>query len=114
MIALLSGRIQTTTTLVLQRYLSREDCMLKWKIAAVLGVAFGAAGVTWGYAQQSRAPAVYELRVSTPLPGERGALAGRVASRTAALFSPQRITQLGYPASPESDPETDITPRNTS
>ena len=55
--------------------------MLKWKIAAALGVAFGAAGVTWGYAQQSRAPGFYELRVYTALPGKRDALAERFAQR---------------------------------
>jgi hypothetical protein len=30
--------------------------MLKWKIAAVLGVVFGVAGIGWGYAQQRQAP----------------------------------------------------------
>ncbi len=70
--------------------------MLKWKIAAVLGVAFGAAGVTWGYAQQSRAPGFYELRVYTALPGKRDALAERFASRTAAIFARHGITNVGY------------------
>ena len=30
--------------------------MLRWKIAAVLGVAFGVAGIGWGYAEQGTAP----------------------------------------------------------
>jgi hypothetical protein len=91
----------------------REDCMLKWKIAAVLGVAFGAAGVTWGYAQQSRAPGFYELRVYTALPGKRDALAERFASRTAAIFARHGITNVGYWIPQESDPELGITKENT-
>ena len=50
--------------------------MLKWKIAAFLGVAFGVAGIGWGYAEQGTAPGFYELRVYTALPGKRDALAG--------------------------------------
>lgn len=30
--------------------------MLRWKIAALAGVALGIGGVTWGYAQRSQAP----------------------------------------------------------
>src|SRR5882672_11558298 len=113
MIARLMRRIQTTTRLVLQRYLMREDCMLKWKIAAVLGVAFGAAGVTWGYAQQSRAPGFYELRVYTALPGKRDALAERFASRTAAIFARHGITNVGYWIPQQSDPELGVSAENT-
>ena len=87
--------------------------MLKWKIAAVLGVAFGAAGVTWGYAQQSRAPGFYELRVYTALPGKRDALAERFASRTAAIFARHGITNVGYWIPQESDPELGISAENT-
>ena len=39
--------------------------MLKWRIVAALGIAFGVAGVGWGYAQQQK-PKVqgfYELRI---------------------------------------------------
>ena len=39
--------------------------MLKWKIATVVGIAFGLAGVSWGYAQQRQAPGFFELRVYT-------------------------------------------------
>src|SRR6266403_3206530 len=113
MITRLIGRIQTTTRLVLQHYLSREDCMLKWKIAAVLGVAFGVAGVTWGFAQQSRAPGFYELRVYTALPGKRDALAARFASRTAAIFAKHGITNVGYWIPKQSDPELGISAENT-
>ena len=70
--------------------------MLKWKIAAVLGVAFGAAGITWGYAQQGQAPGFYELRVYTALPGKRDALAERFANHTAAIFARDGITNAGY------------------
>src|SRR5947209_2057233 len=87
--------------------------MLKWKIAAVLGLAFGAAGVTWGYAQQSRAPGFYELRVYTALPGKRDALAERFASRTAAIFARHGITNVGYWIPQQSDPELGITAENT-
>src|SRR5258708_20021296 len=104
MIARLMRLIQTTTRLVLQRQLTREDYMLKWKIAAVFGLAFGAAGVTWGYAQQSRAPGVYELRVYTALPGKRGALAERFASRAAAIFARRGIPNLGYLIPPPPHP----------
>ena len=87
--------------------------MLKWKIAAVLGLAFGAAGVTWGYAQQSQAPGFYELRVYTALPGKRDALAERFASRTAAIFARHGITNVGYWIPQQSDPELGITAENT-
>src|ERR1700716_2949950 len=58
--------------------------MLKWKILAVLGVAFGVAGIGWGYAEQGTAPGFYELRVYTALPEKRDPRAERFASRTAA------------------------------
>ena len=87
--------------------------MLKWKIAAVLGLALGAAGVTWGYAQQSRAPGFYELRVYTALPGKRDALAERFASRTAAIYARHGITNVGYWIPQESDPELGISAENT-
>jgi hypothetical protein len=90
-----------------------EASMLKWKIAAVLGAAFGAAGVTWGYAQQSQAPGFYELRVYTALPGKRDALAERFASRTAAIFARHGITNVGYWIPQESDPELGISAENT-
>jgi hypothetical protein len=90
--------------------------MLNWKIAAVLGVAFGAAGVTWGYAQQKQAPQApgfYELRVYTALPGKRDALAERFASRTAAIFARHGITNVGYWIPQQSDPELGISAENT-
>ena len=37
--------------------------MLKWKLTAILGVACGLAGVSWGYAQQQTFPGFYELRI---------------------------------------------------
>src|SRR6202045_4918304 len=87
--------------------------MLKWKIAAVLGVAFGAAGVTWGYAQQRQAPGFFEWRVYTAQPGKRDALAERFASRTAAIFARHGITNVGYWIPQQSDPELGITAENT-
>src|SRR3984893_18689640 len=87
--------------------------MLKWKIAAVLGVAFGAAGVTWGYAQQRQAPGFFELRVYTAVPGKRDALAERFASNTAAIFARHGITNVGYWIPLQSDPELGISAENT-
>jgi NIPSNAP len=87
--------------------------MIKWQIAAVLGVVFGIAGIGWGYAQQQQAPGFYELRVYTALPGKRDALAERFASRTAAIFARHGITNVGYWIPQESDPELGITAENT-
>jgi len=87
--------------------------MLKWKIAAVLGVALGAAGVTWGYAQQGQAPGFYELRVYTAQPGKRDALAARFAKLTAPIFARHGITNVGYWIPQQSDPELGITAENT-
>jgi hypothetical protein len=88
--------------------------MLKWKIAAVVGILFGVGGVSWGFAQQ-RAAAVgfYELRVYKALPGKRDALAARFASRTAAIYARHGITNVGYWIPQESDPELGIDAANT-
>src|SRR6202140_2535498 len=87
--------------------------MLKWKITAILGLAFGVAGVGWGYAQQSQAPGFFELRVSPALPGKGDALAERFASRTAAIFARHGITNVGYWIPQQSDPEVGISAENT-
>src|ERR1700712_5650760 len=79
--------------------------MLKWKIATVCGLAFGVAGISWGYAQQKTAPGFFELRVYPALPGKRDALAERFASRTAANFARHGITNVGYWIPVQSDPE---------
>ena len=70
--------------------------MLKWKIAAVIGMLCGIGGVSWGYAQQRAAPGFYELRIYKALPGKRDALAARFASRTAAIYARHGITNVGY------------------
>src|SRR5258707_13050133 len=87
--------------------------MLKWKITAVVGLAFGVAGIGWGYAEQGRAPGFYELRVYTALPGKRDALAERFASRTAAIFARHGITNVGYWIPQQSDAELGISAENT-
>ena len=87
--------------------------MLKWKIAAVLGLGFGVAGIGWGYAQQRQAPGFYELRVYTALPGKRDALAERFANYTAAIFARHGITNVGYWIPRQSDPELGISAENT-
>jgi hypothetical protein len=89
--------------------------MLKWKIAALVGLACGVGGVGWGYAQQQQqtAPGFYELRVYTALPGRRDALAARFASRTAAIYARHGITNVGYWIPQQSDPELGISAENT-
>ena len=88
--------------------------MLRWKIAAVVGIAFGIGGVGWGFAQERQtAPGFYELRVYTALPGKREALAARFASRTAAIYARHGITNVGYWIPQQSDPELGISAENT-
>src|SRR5579872_3349687 len=87
--------------------------MLGWKITALLGVAFGVAGISWGYAQQAKAPGFYELRIYTAQPGKRDALAARFANRTAAIYARHGITNVGYWIPQQSDPELGISAENT-
>src|SRR5499433_674256 len=87
--------------------------MLKWKILAVLGLAFGVAGIEWGRAQEKKIPGFYELRVYTAQPGKRDALAARFASRAAAIYARHGITKVGYWIPQESDPELGISAENT-
>jgi hypothetical protein len=87
--------------------------MLKWKIAAIAGLAFGAAGIGWGYAQEKKAVGFFELRVYTAQPGKRDALAARFASRTAAIYARHGITNVGYWIPRQSDPELGISAENT-
>ena len=87
--------------------------MLKWKIVAFLGFAFGVAGVLWGFAEQKKAIGFYDLRVYTALPGKRDALAARFADRTAAIYARHGITNVGYWIPQESDPELGISAANT-
>ena len=87
--------------------------MLKWKLAAVAGVASGLLGMSWGYAQQQPAIGFYELRVYTAKPGKRDALAARFASRTAAIYARHGITNVGYWIPQDSDAELGISAANT-
>src|ERR1700754_2568485 len=87
--------------------------MWKWKVIALAGVAFGVAGMGWGYAQQRTAPGFYELRIYTAEPGKRDALAARFANRTAAIFARHGITNVGYWIPVQSDPELGISAENT-
>ena len=87
--------------------------MLKWKILAVLGMAFGVAGIGWGYAQERKAVGFFELRIYTAQPGKRDALAARFASRTAAIYARHGITNVGYWIPVQSDPELGISAENT-
>src|SRR5439155_1983067 len=87
--------------------------MMTWKILALLGVAFGVAGIGWGYAQQNNAVGFYELRIYTAQPGKRDGLAARFASRTAAIYARYGITNVGYWIPQQSDPELGISAENT-
>jgi hypothetical protein len=87
--------------------------MLKWKITAVLGLAFGVAGVLWGFAQERKAVGFFELRIYKAQPGKRDALAARFADRTAAIFARHGITNVGYWIPIESDPELGINAEST-
>ena len=86
--------------------------MLKWKLAAVVGMLVGIGGVGWGYAQQRNAPGFYELRIYKALPGKRDALAARFASRTAAIYARHGITNVGYWIPQQSDAELGISAEN--
>jgi hypothetical protein len=86
--------------------------MLKWKILAGLGLAFGIAGLAWGFAQRN-ATGFFELRVYTALPGKRDALAKRFADRTAAIYARHGITNVGYFIPQQSDSELGISAENT-
>jgi len=87
--------------------------MWKWKIAAVLGLALGVAGVLWGFAQEKKAAGFFELRIYKAQPGKRDALAARFADRTAAIFARHGITNVGYWVPIESDPELGINADST-
>ena len=87
--------------------------MLRWKVLAFAGVAFGLAGLTWGYAQQQAFPGFYELRIYTAQPGKRDALAARFANRTSAIYARHKITNVGYFIPQQSDPELGIDAANT-
>ena len=89
--------------------------MSKWRIVAALGIAFGVAGVGWGYAQQQKqkVQGFYELRIYTAQPGKRDALAERFASRTAAIYARHGITNVGYWIPQQSDPEVGISAENS-
>ena len=87
--------------------------MLKWKALAIAGVAFGLAGVGWGYAQQQAFPGFYELRIYKAQPGKRDALAARFATRTSAIYQRHGITNVGYFIPQQSVPELGIDAADT-
>jgi hypothetical protein len=82
--------------------------MQKWKALAIAGLAFGVAGIGWGYAQQNPAPGIYELRIYQAEPGKRDALAQRFATRTAAIYERHGITNVGFFTPLESNTELGI------
>jgi hypothetical protein len=83
----------------------KEAAMLRWKMLACAGVAFGVAGLGWGYAQQRTFPGFYELRIYKAQPDKRDALAARFATRTSAIYARYNITNVGYFIPLQSDPE---------
>ena len=71
--------------------------MLKWRILAIVGFAFGIVGSGWALAEQQRAVSqVYELRVYTTLPGKRQALEDRFRDHTSKMFERAGMTNVGY------------------
>ncbi len=71
--------------------------MLKWRILAIVGFAFGIVGSGWALAEQQRAASqVYELRVYTTLPGKRQALEDRFRDHTSKMFERAGMTNVGY------------------
>ena len=71
--------------------------MLKWRILAIVGLAFGIVGSGWALAEQQRAASqVYELRVYTTLPGKRQALEDRFRDHTSKMFERAGMTNVGY------------------
>ena len=71
--------------------------MLKWRILAIVGFAFGIVGSGWALAEQQRAASqVYELRVYTTLPGKRPALEDRFRDHTSKMFERAGMTNVGY------------------
>jgi hypothetical protein len=88
--------------------------MLKWKIATIIGIAFGVAGTTWGFAQERKvATGFYELRIYQAKPGKRDALAARFASRTAAIYARHGITNVSYWIPQETVADLGISAANT-
>jgi len=87
--------------------------MLRWKVLAYAGLAFGVAGLGWGYAQQRTFPGFYELRIYKAQPGKRDALAARFATRTSAIYARHNITNVGYFIPLQSDPELGIDAADT-
>ena len=69
--------------------------MLKWKILAVLGLAFGVAGIVWGYAQEKKAVGFFEA-ARVQCPARQAGCTARFANRTAAIFARHGITNVGY------------------
>ena len=71
--------------------------MIKWKIAAIVGIAFGLAGTTFGIAQQQRQTArFFELRTYTASPDRMDKLLGRFRSHTLRLFEKHGMSNVGY------------------
>jgi len=70
--------------------------MLKWKLLAGLGFAFGLGGVAWGFAQQPAEPGFFELRIYTTRPGQRDALSARFGDYTTKIYERHGIRNIGY------------------
>ena len=87
--------------------------MMKWKLSALFGVAFGFTGIGWGYAQAPPPTGFFELRIYTALPGKRDALAARFANRTAAIYARHGITNVGYWIPQQTVPALDISAEQT-
>lgn len=70
--------------------------MMKWKLAAIVAVALGLAGTTWGFAQQRQSQRFYELRTYTASPDRMDKLLTRFRNHTMRMFEKHGMTNVGY------------------
>lgn len=82
--------------------------MMKWKVVASLGVAFGLAGIGWGVSAQPAADQVFELRIYEAMPGKRDALSDRFHEHTMGMFAKAGMTNVGYWTASPGDASEDL------
>ena len=70
--------------------------MMKWKLLAIAGCAFGMLGTGWGLSAQQVESRVFELRVYKTVAGKRAELAARFRDHTAAMFEQAGMENVGY------------------
>ena len=70
--------------------------MIKWKVLAVVGLAFGVFGTGLAVNAQRSDSRVFELRLYKAMPGKRDALAARFQEHTMEMFEKAGMTNVGY------------------